>query len=78
MNSLLVVRPRSRARSFIQKMAQKAPLKKMPSTAANATRRVAEVGVLRVNPIQGPLSLLLDTRNRLRSVKQAYASPPYL
>ena len=42
MSSLLKVRPGMRPRFFSQKMAQKLPLKKMPSIAAYATRRSAK------------------------------------
>jgi hypothetical protein len=43
MSSLEKVRPGMRPRFFSQKMAQKLPLKKMPSTHANATRRCAKL-----------------------------------
>mmetsp|Transcript_8228 Transcript_8228/g.20399 ORF Transcript_8228/g.20399 Transcript_8228/m.20399 type:complete len:213 (+) Transcript_8228:342-980(+) len=42
MSSLEKVRPFMRPRFLSQKMAQKEPLKKMPSTHANATRRSAK------------------------------------
>ena len=42
MSSLEKVRPGMRPRFFSQKIAQKEPEKKMPSTTANATRRSAK------------------------------------
>eukprot|EP00982_Pelagococcus_subviridis_P015141 31380-Pelagococcus_subviridis.AAC.4 len=42
MSSLLNVSPRINPRFFSQKIAQKDPLKKMPSTHANAIRRSAK------------------------------------
>ena len=43
MNSLLRVRPGNRFWLLNQKIQQKAPLKKTPSTIANAIRRVAKL-----------------------------------
>jgi hypothetical protein len=43
MSSLLKERPGIRPRFFSQKMLQKLPLKKMPSTAAKAMRRSAKL-----------------------------------
>src|SRR6266480_2535431 len=45
-NSLEKVKPGMRPRFLSQKMEAKAPLKKMPSTAAKATRREANVDCL--------------------------------
>jgi len=46
MSSLENVRPAIRPRFFSQKIEAKEPLKKIPSTAANATRRWANVELL--------------------------------
>ncbi len=60
MSSLEKVRPGIRPRFFIQKTEAKAPLKKMPSTAAKATSRWAKVDFLVGDPPQGPVGLLAD------------------
>jgi hypothetical protein len=63
------VRPGMRPRFLSQKIAQKLPLKKMPSTAANATRRSANELVSLIQT-KSPLGLLTNGRNGLDGVEQ--------
>jgi hypothetical protein len=49
MSSLLKVRPGMRPRFLSQKIAQKLPLKWMPSTHANASSRCAKISLLLIH-----------------------------
>jgi hypothetical protein len=68
MSSLLKLRPGIRPRFFNQKMLQKLPLKKMPSTAAKATRRSAKLPLL--DPAQRPIGLLLHAVHGVDGVQE--------
>ena len=64
MSSLLKVSPGMSWRFLSQKIAQKEPLKWMPSTHANATRPLGEAAAA-ADPALRPFGLLGHTRHRV-------------
>jgi hypothetical protein len=68
MSSLLKVSPGMRPRFFSQKIAQKLPLKWMPSTQAKASSRCAKLSLLLIH-LQTQAGTHTQTREGSRHVK---------
>jgi hypothetical protein len=65
--------PNKHLRCLSQNMAQKPPEKKMPSTAANAMRRLLRYSAGgRVTPAKGPVSFALNTWQCVDRLKETF------